>query len=59
MTAMYVGMAGSGESYRIERVYRNADRGVWVRRGLPRLRWWSRFVQQMERNRHGGSTLPL
>jgi hypothetical protein len=26
MTAVYVGMAGSGESYRIERVYRNADR---------------------------------
>jgi hypothetical protein len=25
MTAVYVGMAGSGESYRIERVYRNAD----------------------------------
>ena len=36
MATVYVVTAGSGESYRIERVYLDSDAGVPVRPGLQR-----------------------
>ena len=36
MTTVYVVTAGSGDSYRIERVYLDRDRGLRVRPGLQR-----------------------
>ncbi len=34
MTTVYVVTAGSGDSYRIERIYLDSERGLWVRAGL-------------------------
>ena len=44
MTAVSLGRAGSGESYRIERVYLDAEQTY----GREVLRWWSQFRQRME-----------
>ena len=46
---MDVVTAGSGENYRVVRVYL---------RGYNGLAWGCRFVQQMEQNGYDGSTFP-
>ena len=40
--------AGSGESYRIERIYLDADQAYGFAEATTVLRWWSRFRQQTE-----------